>query len=128
MHVIEGEARTRILWGEEPSVVIGFLSSNGCPVERAEELVRGFLELRHGFVRRRGVRRMLFGGTMFVVLFGILAVVVPTGIHDVVDFPEGFAGLVIGLVFCLWKFIDGLRDFFRPNGAKGDVGFHGEEM
>jgi hypothetical protein len=39
MNAIEGEARTRIIWGESPAVVLKFLSQDGYSAQRAENLV-----------------------------------------------------------------------------------------
>lgn len=131
MNAIEGEARTRIVWGESPAVVLKFLSQNGYPAERAENLVNILLCERYRIVRRRGVHRVLLGLPVFIICAWVLAetfspedAAVPFGS----ELPWGIGCLAIGFFWGIWKFMDGLRDLLQPKGASGDLGFHGEQV
>ena len=131
MDDIEGEARTRIIWGEEPSVVVTFLSQNGYSAERAESFVNILLCERYRIVRRRGVHRILLGFPVLVVCGWILAESFSPDDVKIAfgsELPWGIGCLALGFFWGVWKCMDGLRDLLQPNRASGDLGFHGEQV
>jgi len=131
MNAIEGEARTRIIWGEHPAAVIRFLCQDGYPVARAEELVALLLEQRYRLIRRRGVRRLIVGAAVVPICALLVIAMFPKDAEAVFSGdPDGmaFAGLVVGFFWGTWKLMDGLRDILRPEGVSDGLGFHSEDL
>jgi len=131
MNAIEGEARTRIIWGEHPAAVIEFLSQNGYPVARAEGVVAFLLGQRYRLIRRRGVRRLLVGTAVVPVCALLVVAVFPKDAEAVFSGDldgMGLAGLVVGFFWGVWKLMDGLRDLLRPEGVSDCLGFHNDKI
>ena len=131
MNAIEGEARTRIIWGEHPADVIKFLCQNGYPVERADGLVALLLGQRYLLIRRRGIRRLIIGAVVVPVCALLAVTVFPKDVEAVFSGDldgMGLASLVVGFFWGTWKLMDGLRDLLRPEGVRDGLGFHSENL
>jgi hypothetical protein len=131
MNAIEGEARTRIIWGEQPVAVINFLCQNGYSIARAEALVALLLGQRYRLIRQRGVRRLLVG-TAVVPICALLVIAVfpknPEAVFSGDTDGMVITGLVVGFFWGVWKLMDGLRDLLRPERVSDCLGFHNEQL
>ena len=117
------EARARIIWGDEPSSVRYFLTSNGMPATDADAKLRDLTRERNAEIRRLGVRDVLIGvvllggaGVFFYSLFRsshMPSVSVRAG--------KGYGALVILAIYGLWRLINGIFRLIRPKTEHGSI-------
>jgi hypothetical protein len=111
------EARSKVMWGDDPAQISNYLMSQGFSAEEAKATLAPMFAERTAAVRKAGVSKMFVGAGM--ILLGILALVLfLTGYLP--DKVMG-AGVCIG-VWGLWKCISGLIMFLSPKSEKGDIG------
>jgi hypothetical protein len=131
MNAIEGEARTRIIWGERPAAIVTFLCQNGYTVAYAEGLVALLLGQRYRLIRRRGVHRLLIGTAIAPICAFLAIAIFPKDAEAVFSGDSngmGMAALVMGFFWGVWKIMDGLRYLLRPEGVTDCLGFHSEQF
>lgn len=109
------EARAKIIWGEEPSSVHAFLTSNGMSDAEAKSRIQEFVTERNQEIRKIGVRGTCLGLIIIcVVAFGLW--------YELEHPSRRFRAKQGGVMVCLglaglygfWKIIDGLFHLLRP--------------
>jgi hypothetical protein len=109
------EARARIIWGESPSSVHDFLTSNGVTDADADAKLAEFALERNRELRSIGLRDLLIG----IVLVSAAGITLYFAFLPFALAGSGlFKGLtlvVIALLYGLWKLITGIRHLVRRN-------------
>lgn len=110
------EARSKILWGDEPPSVIMFLKTQGFGAQEANDIVQAVLEERKTDIRKNGMKKIFTGiamiGVGVITLIIFLVAFLPTTLLG--------AGVCIGI----WGFFRGLTGVMMvvaPKGEKGNV-------
>ncbi len=122
------EARARIIWGDEPSSVRYFLTSNGMSAADADAKLRELILERNAEIRRLGVRDVLIGvallggaGIFFYSLFR------SSHMPNVsVRAGKGYGVLVILAFDGLWRLINGIFRLIRPRSEHGSMTYQNE--
>jgi hypothetical protein len=117
------EARAKIIWGDEPSSVRDFLTSNGMSEADADANLAEFVLERSAEIRRLGIRDVLIG----VVLLGGAGIFFyllsrPTNTHSV-RISTGKLYGVLGVAACygFWRLINGIIRLLRPAFERGSI-------
>lgn len=117
------EARARITWGDDPSSVRYFLTSNGMSVADAEAKMKEFSLERSAEIRGLGIRNILIGaaltggaGIFFYLLFA------RSHIPRVnVRSAKGYGFLFLLAFYGLWKLVNGIIYLVRPKSEPGSI-------
>ena len=117
------EARARIIWGDEPSSVRSFLTSNGMAAAEADAKIKELMLERNAEVRKLGIRDVLIGVALlapaiifFCLLFArshIPSVTVRSG--------KGYGVLALVALYGLWRLINGVIRLARPKSEHGSI-------
>jgi hypothetical protein len=113
----KGEARSKILWGDDPKQVIMFLRGNGYSPQEATEIVNEFVAERVKTVRAEGLAKVIRGGAlMFVPVFALI------GFLKYRFFPVQVLGVAM-MIGCygFYLLIKGLFMMIAPKSEGGDV-------
>jgi hypothetical protein len=109
------EARAKIIWGDEPSSVHEYLTSNGMSAADASREVQEFVADRNKEIRKLGVRDTCIGVAILCV--------VALGLWYELEHPsrrvhsrraEAMTFLGLAGLYGIWKLIDGLFHLLRP--------------
>jgi hypothetical protein len=112
------EARSKILWGDDPTDVAKFLQAQGFNFQEAQETIAPLVAERASAVRNAGKAKIITGIGMMCV--PVIAFVVFMAIHV---FPIKLFGVTIAIGFWgLWRAISGVIMFVSPKSEKGDIG------
>jgi hypothetical protein len=113
----KNEARSKIMWGDDPADVQKFLMAHGFSSEEAKAAVTPILEERKQSVRKAGVHKIFTGiGMMFVP---VIAAVV---FLSVGFFPIKIFGLCVAIgVWGAFRILSGIIMYLSPKSEKGDV-------
>ena len=112
------EARSKILWGDDPADVTKFLQTQGLSIQEAKEIIAPLLAERAQSVRAAGKGKIITGVGMMCV--PVIAFIIFMIIHF---FPIKLFGATVAIGFWgLWRAISGLIMFVSPKSEKGDVG------
>jgi len=114
------EARSKILWGDEPKDVTSFLRGNGFDAQEAKRIIDGLVEERAVTIRKGGVGKMFFGAGLICVPIISFLVFLSVGY-----LPTKILGLTV-MVGCygFWVFLKGLFMFLAPKSEAGDIADH----
>lgn len=117
------EARARIIWGDEPSTVRSFLTSNGMSAPDADAKLKDFILERNAEIRKLGIRDVLIGvaliggaGIFFYSLFRsrhMPSVSLRAG--------KGYGFLALLAIYGLWRLISGISRLVRPKSEHGSI-------
>jgi hypothetical protein len=104
------EARAKIIWGEEISSVRDFLISNGMSVSDADARIAEFTHERNVEIRGRGIKNILIGAVLIIggsilLYYSHATANTPMGR---VRSGKGLVGLVIVMLFGLWRLVTGI--------------------
>jgi hypothetical protein len=117
------EARARITWGDEPSSVRYFLTSNGMSATDADAKLRDLILERNAEIRKLGLRDVLIGvaltggaGIFFYSLFRSSHMPGAT-----VKAGKGYGVLVLLAIYGLWRLINGICRLVRPKSEHGSI-------
>jgi hypothetical protein len=111
------EARSKILWGDEPPAVIMFLKTQGFTAEEANNIVQVVLDERKKTVRATGMKKIFSG-------IGMLCVPAVVGVAFLmVDFlPIQLLGAAVCVgVWGFFRGLSGILMIVAPKGEKGNV-------
>ena len=111
------EARAKILWGDKPEAVTGFLLMQGFSREEASDLVRELFRERMATVRANGLRKILTGIGLIAVPIVSLIVFITIGVIPLKIFAVTIA---VGL-WGLWTLVNGIIMFLAPKSEHGDL-------
>jgi hypothetical protein len=112
-----GEARSKIMWGDDPKQVMMFLRGNGFSPEEASATVNEFISERTKTVRAEGVAKLIRGGALMCVpVFALI------GFLQYRFFPIQVLGvsMMIGC-YGFYLVIKGLFMMIAPKAEGGDV-------
>jgi hypothetical protein len=117
------EARARITWGDDPSSVRYFLTSNGMSVADADAELKNLMLERNAEIRRLGVRDVLIG---IALLAGARIFFYPlfrwSHMPNVsVRAGKGYGVLLILAIYGLWRLINGIFRLIRPKSEHGSI-------
>jgi len=117
------EARAKIIWGEEPVSVRNFLISNGMSAEDADAKIAEFTHERNAEIRGRGIKNILIGAALIVggsilLCYSHATANTPMGR---VRSGKGLAGLVIVMLFGLWRLVTGIILVAWPKSEHGSI-------
>ncbi|HEY6226593.1 MAG TPA: hypothetical protein VI282_05670 [Verrucomicrobiae bacterium] len=112
-----GEARAKIMWGDDPAEITKYLMSQGFSADEAKSTLAPMLADRAQMVRKAGVGRMFVGTGM------MLLPVVSTIVCLIIGyFPIKLLAITVAIgIWGGWKFLSGLIMFLSPKSEKGDV-------
>jgi len=117
------EARAKIIWGEEPLSVRAYLTSNGMSAADADAKIAELTHERNAEIRGLGIRNILIGAVILVV-GGLLLY----WTHATANTPmgrvrtgKGTVGLVIVMLFGLWKLVNGIISLVRPKSEHRSI-------
>ena len=113
----KGEARSKILWGDDPKQVTAFLRGTGYSAQEATEIVNEFVAERVKTVRAEGLAKVIRGGAlMFVPVFALI------GFLKYRFFPVQVLGVAM-MIGCygFYLLIKGLFMMIAPKSEGGDV-------
>jgi hypothetical protein len=115
------EARARITWGESPSEVRAFLTSNGVAAPVADARLKEFVRERNRELRSIGLRSLLIGLALVGLAGAVLAIEIPRA-----GPWSRTASRVMGLIFLvggygLWRLIKGIAYLVRPQDEPGSI-------
>jgi hypothetical protein len=117
------EARARIVWGDEPTSVGSFLTSNGMSVAEAAAKIKELTLEREAEIRKLGIRDVLIGaaligaaGVFFCWLFR--ASHIP---RVSVRSAKGYGVLVLAAFYGLWRLVSGIVRLVRPKAERGSI-------
>jgi hypothetical protein len=114
------EARARIIWGESPSSVREFLSSNGLSAADADAKVKQWVVERTCEIRRLGIRRILIGSVLIGVAgISVYALLSTPGAS--IGFGRACGFLILAALYGLWKLVDGIFFLVRPNSEHRSI-------
>ena len=111
------EARAKILWGDKPEAVTGFLLMQGFSREEASGLVRELFRERMATVRANGLRKILTGIGLIAVPIVSLIIFIIIGVIPLKIFAVTIA---VGL-WGLWTLVNGIIMFLAPKSEHGDL-------
>ena len=110
------EARSKILWGDEPPSVIMFLKTQGFGAQEANAIVQEVLDERKKDIRKNGMKKIFTGSAMVgvgvVTLIIFLVAFLPTTLLG--------AGVCIG-IWGFFRILTGIMMVVAPKGEKGNV-------
>jgi hypothetical protein len=66
---VQGEARSKIFWGDAPQDVVRFITMHGITYEEASGLVAALVQERASMLRGIGFRKIVVGSAMMCVPF-----------------------------------------------------------
>jgi hypothetical protein len=112
-----GEARAKIMWGDDPAEITKYLMAQGFSAEEAKATMAPMLADRAAMVRKAGVSRMFVGTGM------MLLPVVTTVLCLMIGYiPIKLLAITVAIgIWGGWKFLSGLIMFLSPKSEKGDV-------
>jgi hypothetical protein len=117
------EARARIIWGDEPSSVRYFLTSNGVSAADADAKLRELVLERNAEIRRLGVRDVLIGvallGGAGIFFYSLFRSSHMPGVN--VRAGKGYGILVLLAFYGLWRLINGISRLVRPKSEHGSI-------
>jgi len=117
------EARARIIWGDAPSSVRYFLTSNGMSAADADAKIKEFTLERNAEIRRLGVKNILIG--VGLIGAGVVSFYFLFGSSHIpslsVRSAKGY-GVMVLLAFCgVWKLVTGIVYLVRPKSEHGSI-------
>lgn len=116
----EHEARAKILWGDSPRQVIGYLMSQGFSAPDANAMVEEMFTERTATIRANGVRKIVIGACLVCVPIGSLLYFLAQGYIPIKLFAITVAvGLWGG-----WMVFQGIFMVAAPKMESGDVMEH----
>ena len=122
------EARARIIWGESPSSVRDFLTTNGFSPTEADVQIKNFRSERNAEIRKIGFRNALIGAALIagagIVLYLSFKYLSAhnTGYYGSQRGVGGIIGLsLIGVFYGLWKLVNGIVDLVRPQSEDESI-------
>jgi len=115
---IEAEARAKIIWGEPPAAVFGYLRSQGVPPAEAKALMVELQAERLAEVRAAGVRKIVYGALLMVSPFAYWMISALT-IGRIYLYV--LAAAIIGAFYGLSRLIDGIRAVAAPQSDSSDL-------
>jgi len=109
------EAKARIIWGEKPSSIHAFLTSNGMSTTDADRTIQELITERNQEVRKIGVRGTCIGA---VIICAVVIDIWYNFDHPSELFPSRqgramFLMYFLGL-YGIWRLIGGLFHLLRP--------------
>jgi hypothetical protein len=117
------EARAKMIWGEEPSSVRYYLTSNGMSADDADAKIKELTLERNAEIRRLGTRDVLIGvgliGGAGIFFYSLIASSRMPSAN--VRSGKGYGVLVIAAVYGLWRLINGVIRLVRPKSEHGSI-------
>lgn len=111
------EARAKMIWGDSPQAVTGYLRMQGFSKEDAEALVRDLVKERKSAVRGIGMRKILTGIGLICVPIVTLIIFLIMG---VILIKVMAMAVVVGLWGC-WQALNGTIMILAPKSQQGDL-------
>jgi len=117
------EARARIIWGELPSSVRSYLTSNGIPESEANVKTREFSCERNLEVRKLGIRSVLIGVALLGASGGMVYLEYrPSHIGSLnVRGAKGFGMILLAGFYGLYRLVNGIIYLVRPQSGHEEV-------
>jgi hypothetical protein len=113
----EAEAKSKIMWGDDPAEVNKFLLSQGFTSEEANRMIASLLDHRAEVVRKSGVHKSVVGSGMMCVPVIAFFIFKSIGVFPLKIFG---AAIVVG-VWGAWRVLSGVIMIMSPRSEKGDV-------
>jgi len=114
------QARAKITWGEPPSSVRAFLTSNGVGGVEADQIVAELAAVRSAEIRKKGIKQICVGAALLLtasVFFYFSFRRLSLNQLDATG-SRAFVGtsitIALGGFYGVFKLIDGIIHLFRP--------------
>jgi hypothetical protein len=112
------EARSKILWGDEPAEVTRFLMSQGFSADEADDTIAPVLAERADAIRKAGTGKLFSGIGMIMVPIVTFLVMLSAGYLNI-----KILGVTVAIgLWGLSRGISGAIMLISPKSEKGDVG------
>ena len=117
------EARAKIVWGDAPSSVHYFLTSNGMSAGDADSKVKELVAERNKEIRKTGIRGICIGAAIVcgAALWLCYELEHPSKLFPSRQGKAIFFLILIGL-YGAWRLANGLIYLLRPQSEKRSVG------
>jgi hypothetical protein len=112
-----GEARSKVMWGDDQKDVAAFLRMQGLAATEASKVVKGLLDERAATIRSEGVAKMFKGGAFICV-----PIIAFFSFMSMGYVPVKIMGITV-MIGCygLYLFINGIVMFLSPRSESGDI-------
>jgi len=110
------EARARITWGEEPSSVRAFLTSNGLSAVDADQKIQELVSERDKEVKKMGIREIYIGAAilLLILIFIWYTYELPPSRIYPYRREKSLLCSFLAALYGIWKLINGLFHLLRP--------------
>ena len=117
------QAKARIIWGEDPAAVRGFLTSNGMSAAAAAAKIKEFTLDRNQEIRSLGIKSIVIGAVVLGVA-GFLCYLMfasPRMASVSTRSAKGYGGIGVLGLYGLWKLVGGINHLVRPRAEHGAI-------
>jgi hypothetical protein len=111
------EARAKILWGDSPEAVIGYLLMQGFGRDEASDLVREMFRERMATVRATGIKKTVIGSGMVALPVVVTIIFLSIG---VINLWIWATTIIVG-VSGAWMALNGILMVLAPKSQAGDA-------
>jgi hypothetical protein len=111
------EARSKVMWGDDPGEISKFLLGHGFSIDEAKETLAPFLLERAQAVRKAGTRKIFIGIGMICIPIVTLISFFMSGFFEI----KILGGTIAIGLWGLTKVLSGTLMFLSPKSEKGDI-------
>jgi hypothetical protein len=116
------EARAKIIWGEPPAAVRDYLLQKGLSPEAADAKVREFVRERNAEIRLCAVQKILLGSALLIFAGSCICFLsTAKRVSASTSGGKAFGTILLAGFYGLWKLVDGLFYFIRPQADEESV-------
>ena len=113
----KNEARSKIMWGDDPTQVATFLRTQGFTAEEAQAIIGPIVKERAQAVRKTGMNKIFVGVGMMLIPVVALVIFLSVGY-----IPMKIFGLLVAIgVWGAFRVLNGVIMVLSPKSEKGDV-------
>jgi hypothetical protein len=116
------EARAKIIWGEPPAAVRDYLLQKGLSPAEADAKVREFVKERNAEIRLCAIQKILLGSAL-LIFAAVCAYFLCTArrLSTSTSGGKAFGMILLAGIYGLWKLVDGIFYFIRPQADEESV-------
>ena len=116
------EARAKIIWGEPPSAVRDYLLQKGLSPAEADAKVGEFVRERNAEIRLCAIQKILLGVVLLLFAGGCAYFLCTVRrLSALMSGGKDFGMILLAGFYGLWKLVDGIIYFIRPQAEEESV-------